>query len=307
MSVQSIGPFSNFKTNFNKTSSMATNPQQVQNNANESGKNSKKTAAIIGGVAALAILGTGALVAIKRHKVPNEIKTALNNFEETNKAASSLIESAQKQTDEIMESGKKLFDEVTELFKKGDEIAPDGKVLRKITSDDAEKIMEEFSQDGKLFRKSTFVNDILDNTQEGFEELPDGTKKIAKGIDFLEDGKPYYYMEDFKELADGSKKIAKGIGFEDGMPSWYAEGYEELADGSRKVAKRIGFEDEMPSWYQEGYEELADESRKIAKRIDFEDGTPSWYAEGYEELADGLEKIAKEYELTKKGWQKVSE
>ena len=68
--------------------------------------------------------------------------------------------------------------------------------------------MEEFSQDGKLFRKSTFVNDILDNVQEGFEELPDGTKKIAKEIDF-EDGKPSLYQEGYEELPDDTREVAK--------------------------------------------------------------------------------------------------
>ena len=242
MSIQSVNPFSNFKTNFNKTSSMATNPQQVQNNANESGKNSKKTAAIIGGLAALAFAGTVAAVAIKRHKVPNEVQSALNDFRATNEAANAFIESAQKQADEAMEYAQKLFDEVTGLFKKGEEIAPDGTVLRKITGDDTSKIMEEFSQDGTLLRRSEFIDDILDNVEEGIEEF-----------------------------ADGSRKIAKGIGFEDKMPSWYQEGYEELADGSWKIAKGIGFEDKMPSWYQEGIEELADGSRKIAKGYELTD------------------------------------
>ena len=332
MSIQSVNPFSNFKTNFNKTSSMATNPQQVQNNANESGKSNKK--AIIGGLAALAFAGTVAAVAIKRHKVPNEVQSALNDFRATNEAVNAFIESAQKQADEAMEYAQKLFDEVTGLFKKGDEIAPDGTVLRKITGDDTSKIMEEFSQDGTLLRRSEFIDDILDNVEEGIEEFADGSRKVAKRIDF-EDKMPSWYQEGYEKLADGSRKIAKEIGFEDKMPSWYQEGYEKLADGSRKAAKRIGFEDEMPSWYQEGYEKLADGSRKIAKEIGFEDKMLSWYKEGYEELADGSWKIAKEigfedkmpswylegyeeladgswkaakgYELTDKGWQEVSE
>ena len=122
MSVQSVGPFSNFKTNFNTTKQTATDPQIAQDVAKDVSKNNKKTAAIIGGVAALAILGTGALVAIKRHKVPNEIKTALNNFEETNKAANALAQSAKKQADEVTEYAQRLFNEVSDLFKKGDEI-----------------------------------------------------------------------------------------------------------------------------------------------------------------------------------------
>ena len=302
MSIQSVNPFSNFKTNFNKTNSMATNPQQVQNNANESGKSNKK--AIIGGLAALAFAGTVAAVAIKRHKVPNEVQSALNDFRATNEAANAFIESAQKQADEAMEYAQKLFDEVTGLFKKGEEIAPDGTVLRKITGDDTSKIMEEFSQDGTLMRRSKFIDDILDNVEEGIEEFADGSRKIAKRIVF-EDEMPYWYQEGYEGLADGSRKIAKGIGFV-GKMSIYQEGYEELADGSRKIAKRIGFVGEM-SIYQEGYEGLADGSWKAAKGISFVDKMPFWYPESYEELADESWKIAKEYELTKKPWQEVND
>ena len=332
MSVQSVNPFSNFKTNFNTNT--ATVPQQVQNTSDKTGTSNKKTAAIIGGLAALAFAGTVAAVAIKRHKVPNEVQSTLNDFRATNEAVNTFIESAQKQADEVMEYAQKLFDEVTGLFKKGEEIAPDGTVLRKITGDDTSKIMEEFSQDGTLLRRSEFIDDILDNVEEGIEEFADGSEKIAKELTFPY-GKINCYKEGHEKFADGSRKIAKRIDFEDEMPFGYVEGYEELAGGSRKIAKRIGFEDEMPNWYQEGYEELADGSEKIAKGIVFEDEMPFGYVEGYEKLADGSEKIAKgigfvdempfgcvegyekladgsrkiakEYELTKKPWQEVND
>ena len=59
---------------------------------------------------------------------------------------------------------------------------------------------------------------------------------------------PSWYQEGYEELADGSWKIAKGIGFEDKMPSWYQEGIEELADGSRKIAK--GYELTDKGWQE---------------------------------------------------------
>ena len=243
MSVQSVGPFSNFKTSFNTTKQTATDPQIAQDVAKDVSKNNKKTAAIIGGVAALAILGTGALVAIKRHKVPNEIKTALNNFEETNKAANALAQNVQKQADKVTEYAQRLFNEVSDLFKKGDEITPDGTVLRKIRSlDDTCKVMEEFSDDGKLVRKSMFTDGILGTVREGIEELADGSEKVAKNIIF-EDGKLSLYQEGLEELADGSGKIAKAIGFENGKPRLYTEGIERLADGSVKVAKEFELTD----------------------------------------------------------------
>ncbi len=335
MSVQSVGPFSNFKTNLNTTKQAATDPQIVQDVAKDVSKNNKKTAAIIGGVAALAILGTGALVAIKRHKVPNEIKTALNNFKETNEAANALAQNVQKQADEVTEYAQRLFNEVSDLFK-----TPDGAVLRKIIvdGDDTYKVMQEFSDDGALVRESRFTNGVLDTIEEGIEELSDGSKKIARRFDFFVDGTLRWYQEGTEALADGSEKIAKTISFnKDGKPNWYREGYKALADGSEKIAKEINFlEDGTPSWYQEGYKALADGSEKTAREIEFcKDGTPNWYREGletfadqsektakcidfdkggkpywYQEgiegLADGSRKVAKEFELTDKGWQEIS-
>ena len=334
MSVQSVSPFSNFKTNNNTSKSTITNSQAVQNVAQEAGKINKKTAAIVGGLAALAFAGTVAAVAIKRHKAPYEIKIALDNLKATNETVNSLVQSVQKQADEITQYAKKVYGEVTELFEKGEEIAPDGTVLRKITGDDTSKIMEEFTQDGEITRKSFFVDNALANVREGIEELADGTKKTAKGIIFedgkpccyvedlkeladgswktakgiiFEDGTPYCYMEDLKELADGTKKIAKGIVFEDGKPSLYQEGYKELADGSEKFAKKISFKDGKLSEYAEDIEELADGSEKFAKGIDFKDGKPSLYQEGYKELPDDTREVAKEFKLTDKGWKKVGE
>ena len=337
MSVQSVGPFSNFKTNFNTTKQTATDPQAVQDVAKDVSKNNKKTAAIIGGVAALAILGTGALVAIKRHKVPNEIKTALNNFKETNEAANALAQSAKKQADEVTEYAQRLFNKVSDLFKKGDEITPDGAVLRKIIGDgdDTCKVMQEFSADGALVRESRFTNGALDTIEEGIEKLSDGSKKIARSFGFFKDGtlidyqegietfadesgkvakniifkdgKPCLYQEGCETFADLSAKIAKNVIFEDGKLCSYQEGIEALADGSEKAAKSVIFEDGKPKVYYEGCEIFADLSGKIAKCIDFnKDGKPDWYQEGIEGLANGSIKAAKEFELTDKGWREIS-
>lgn len=337
MSVQSVGPFSNFKTSFNTTKQTATDPQIAQDVAKDVSKNNKKTAAIIGGVAALAILGTGALVAIKRHKVPNEIKTALNNFEETNEAANALAQNVQKQADKVTEYAQRLFNEVSDLFKKGDEITLDGAVLRKIIGDgdDTCKFMQEFSEDGALVRESRFTNGALDTIEEGIEKLSDGSRKTARRFGFFEDGtltdyqegietfadesgkvakniifkdgKPCLYQEGCETFADLSAKIAKNVIFEDGKLCSYQEGIEALADGSEKAAKSVIFEDGKPKVYYEGCEIFADLSGKIAKCIDFnKDGKPDWYQEGIEGLANGSIKAAKEFELTDKGWREIS-
>lgn len=338
MSVQSVGPFSNFKTNFNTTKQAASNPQIVQDVAKDVSKNNKKTAAIIGGVAALAILGTGALVAIKRHKVPNEIKTALNNFKETNEAVNALAQNVQKQADEVTEYAQRLFNKVSDLFEKGDEITPDGAVLRKIIvdGDDTYKVMQEFSDDGALVRESRFTNGVLDTIEEGIEELSDGSRKTARRFDFFVDGTLSLYQEGFEKLASGSKRIAKEFDFlEDGTLHWYQEGVKTFTSGLREIARKISFlEDGTPSWYQEGIESsfndlikyarnitfdngkprlytegiegLADGSPKFAKAITFDNGKPRLYAEGIEGLVDESIKAAKEFELTDKGWKEIS-
>ena len=283
-------------------------------------------------------LGTGALVAIKRHKVPNEIKTALNNFEETNEAANALAQNVQKQADKVTEYAQRLFNEVNDLFKKGDEITPDGAVLRKIIGDgdDTCKFMQEFSEDGALVRESRFTNGALDTIEEGIEKLSDGSRKTARRFGFFvdgtltdyqegietfadesgkvakniifKDGKPCLYQEGCETFADSSAKIAKNVIFEDGKLSFYQEGVKQLADLSGKVAKTIGFEEGKPSSYQEGCETFTDLSGKIARIIGFkEGGTPQRYAKGTEyHFVDGLRKIAKEFELTDKGWREIS-
>ena len=205
MSIKPIGLTFNSKINFGNTT------QQMQNIAKETSKNNAENTKMLDSLSVLAFRGDNIKSEIKKYEVPDEIKANLNNFKATSEVANTAMEYAHKQINLAVENAQELFNEVTELFKKGDEVAPDGTVLRKITTDDTSdtrKIMEEFSQDGKLFRKSTFVNDILDNVQEGFEELPDGTKKIAKEIDF-EDGKPSLYQEGYEELPDDTREVAK--------------------------------------------------------------------------------------------------
>lgn len=313
MSTQQVNPFSSFKTNLNSVNTTsantaATNPQKAENTAQQDSKNNKK-AAIVGTLAALAFAGTVAAVAIKRHKVPDEVQSALNNFKTTNEAVNTLAEDVQKQVDETIECAQKLFDEVTRLFKKGDEIAADGTVLRKITGDDTVKIMEEFSQDGVLTRSSYFVNGVPRSITEGIEEFADGSQKIAREVDFYENGKLAWYREGYEFHSDGLWKFAKEIDFyKNGKPGWYREGHEFHSDGLWKCAKEIIFEDGKPSWYYEGSERLADGLKTIAKKIDFKDGKPFCYHdyhEGVEVLADRSEKIAKHYELTDKGWQEI--
>lgn len=347
MSIKPVNLFSNFKT----TNAAATNPQQVRNNTDESGKSNKK--AIIGGLAALAFAGTVATVAIKRRKVPDEVQSALNNFKATNETVNTFVESthkeineivgnAQRQIDEAVESAKKqadeiaknvqkLIDETMELYRKGDEIAPDGRILRKITGDDTRKLMEEFSQDGKIIRQSRFINDKPITIREGYLETNGNFSKHL----FFKDGKPKWYAEGYEEFNDGSRKYIKTVLFADGEPKIYSEDRQKFANGAEKCLKQVFLTNRKPTEYTEGYERFADKSQNIAKKIYFKHGYPDRYMEecqrlsngsekclktidftcgkpksfknGYEKLADGTEKIAKQYILTDKGWQEITQ
>lgn len=300
MSVKPVSLFFGSKINSNA----AANSEQAQNPV-KAFLGDKKAAAI-GGVAALAILGTVAAVAIKRHKAPNEIKIALDNLKATNETVNSLVQSVQKQADEITQYAKKVYGEVTELFEKGEEIAPDGTVLRKITGDDTKKIMEEFTQDGEITRKSFFVDNALENVREGIEELADGTTKTAKEISFsLSDGKIIDYAESIEELADGSYRAAKEIEFKEGKVKAYTEGLENFENGYSYV-KRVDFKQGELTTYREGCENIGGSSYKAHNTIHYRNGMPYTRVEDFE-AAEGNWSAKREYELTEEGWQAVIE
>lgn len=221
--IAPVDPFSSFKTNFNNTNTAATNA--INNTASEIQQQTapvtksfdKKNAAIIGGVAALAIAGIGAAVMIKKGKMPDEVKEAFIAANKLNDEATSLAQSAQKQADEILETAQKKFDEVTELFKKGEEKAADGTVLRKITKEsDTQSVMEEFA-DGKLVRQTFFEEDKAQDIYENIEQFADGSEKAAKVLGF-DNGKISVYVEDYKKIGS-YVTTAKDLDFDNGKPS----------------------------------------------------------------------------------------
>lgn len=273
-------PFSSFKTNFNNTNTAATNainntaPEIQQQTAPVTKSFDKKNAAIIGGVAALAIAGIGAAVMIKKGKMPDEVKEAFIAANKLNDEATSLAQSAQKQADEILETAQKKFDEVTELFKKGEEKAADGTVLRKITKEsDTQSVMEEFA-DGKLVRQTFFEEDKAQNIYENIEQFADGSKKVAKALGF-DNGKISEYSENVEKFADGSEKAAKVLDFDNGKISYYAEDYENT-DGFITSAKDLYFDNGKPRRLviDDGYGDASREYKKEGlgwKKTDYDD------------------------------------
>ena len=302
--IAPVDPFSSFKTNFNNTNTAATNA--INNTASEIQQQTapvtksfdKKNAAIIGGVAALAIAGIGAAVMIKKGKMPDEVKEAFIAANKLNDEATSLAQSAQKQADAILETAQKKFDEVTELFKKGEEKAADGTVLRKITKEsDTQSVMEEFA-DGKLVRQTFFEEDKAQNIYENIEQFADGSEKAAKALGF-DNGKISEYSENVEKLADGSEKAAKDLFFDNGKIEEYFENFEQLADGSKKAAKVLDFDNGKISYYAEDYENT-DGFITSAKDLYFDNGKPRRLV-----IDDGYGDASREYKKEGLGWKKT--
>ncbi len=289
MTIAPVIPFGNSKTSLNNTSTAATNA--INNNAPDakSAKGlSKKNAAIIGGVAALAIAGISAAVVIKKGKMPDEVKEAFIAATKLKDEAVSLAEDVQKQADEIFETAQRKFDEVTELFKKGEEKAADGTVLRKITKEtDTQSIMEEFA-DGKLARKTIFVEDGVQEIFENIEKSADGTEKTAKRLSFFK-GEILDYSKNIEKSADGTVITEKAMRFDfhnKGKISNYAENMEKSADGTNKAAKHLIFDDGKISEYRTNLEYSAGHI-EAAKYLNFDKGKISQYEESAKLHSDG--------------------
>lgn len=330
MAIQSVNSSLSFGSKSNiKDLDVNVNPQKV---VQEVGKTNKKKMAVIGGLAALAIAGTVAAIAIVNHKkVPSDVKKALDSFEATN----ALAESTHKQVDEIVENCKKMYDEVTELYRKGGETTSDGTVVARVVDKKIHKVLEEYSADGTVVRSSFFANDKLYCIQEGLETFANGGEKAVKvKISFADDGKLISYKEGFKALAPANWTIAKEIGFNDGKVAFYNEGIEISGRIPRKYAKKLNFEDGKlkfyqegvetmmgcpentqkeiefkdgkPIFYQEGVERIMGPVKKIAKKLEFKDGKPNLCLEGIERQASGTLESAKKYTLGEDGWQEVN-
>ena len=119
------------------------------------------------------------------------------------------------------------YQEVMALKEQGDEIAPDGTVLRKVIKGDYGQVksIEEYTPDGKLYRLISFPQQNGPIIEEGIEILPDGTKKIAKYFDFTFNRNDY--SEDVVIQPDGIWREERG--FHDGF-----EYYEKLEKGPKQ-------------------------------------------------------------------------
>ena len=316
MSVQQVNPFSNFKTGFNNTNTAAPNATaKTAPNAAHSAENTAQDTnkqAAIGSIAALAILAAGTVIAVKKHKVPDEMRKSLDdfNFKTTDGTVNSLAQSAQKQIDETAEEIQKIPDEIKtalESYKDTGETANSlvqsaQKQIGEIT-ENVQKQIEEAAEQARRIKENAqkLFNEATELFKEGGKTSSDGTPlRTITGFDAGE------IMEEF----DRNGKIIRRFIFENDTLKSVQEGYEKLADGTSKYAKELTFVNGKPFWYKEGVEELADGTSKYAKELTFVNGKPNLYKEGakYNALkTDEPEEVGKQYALTKKGWQEVTE
>lgn len=314
MTVGQPNPFSIFKTSFNATSTevknTTINPQAAHDNAPQEilpHKSSKKPATIMGVLGALALVGVGAAVAIKKRK-PDALQEVFGETTqhvqrqtddiadeiagEMQKQATSVgaelnpkqidkikmlisqeqtpvvfeaVEMSQKELDDIEQATKvfreyvedmiakhydnlsekvqKISDEVTELFNRGEEVKPDGTFLRKITDNGAQKIMEEFGEDGEIIRKSIFVDGSLIQVEEGINETADGLREVARRITVQDPlfvyPDEFMYREGCKTLSDGTEQIGKTFIYTKKTPISYMEDQKIYPDETADMGSRF--------------------------------------------------------------------
>ncbi len=214
----------------------------------------------------------------------DEANKMLSDAQELEKEAKALVDDVSKVAQEAQAKFEKMRDEVITLFNNGGK--KDGVEAAKISSGDLYDYLEEIDSDGVLLRKSCFCEGELRRIEEMTEK---GKNKYI--ID--NEGKLSKYMEGYEELSDGTEKVAKRISIDNGELSGYMEGCEILPDGTGKAIKEMGFDNGELSMYLEGCEHLPDGTEKVAKEMFFSDGKLWWYREGSEILPDKTRKVAK--------------
>ena len=284
MRVSSINSTNFYRANFNKANNN-TVPVYKEINAKE--------------LDALSFTGISGQYGVKKY-VPQEVQSAIDEFRETDRSIRAYIKNmeitldeAEKNTfnmaSEIYKYGQDVYNEIMELYEKGDEIAPDGTILRRITQKDNIVTMEEFDKNGKLKRKSEldkeyhYIQKHL-TVKDDIESTEDGSEKIGKEMRFL-NGKMRKYLEDQEKHPDGSEKIGKDMSFDYTSKTIkeYIEDYEKHPDGIITHKKAIYFDSKGKlNYYREGYKEFGECFYKLAKEVLFYEGKQYAYIEGVE-------------------------
>lgn len=218
-----------------------------------------------------------------------------------------ITKNIQEKFDEITQEMQDIYSEVTHLYKKGDKTAPDGSFLRIITGDNKQKTMEEYTQDGRLTRKTTFTKingGLLCSVEEGCEILPNGSKKIAKKALFWHN-QPISFIQDHQIMPDGSEKFKKRVGFRFAKPVYFVEDYKKLKDGTLERAEEVEYSFGKISYYLKGFKGQKDGSFEQEKEIHFKDGQAILYQNGLSRNENGVLSAQKTFKKTKNGWQEI--
>ncbi len=231
---------------------------------------------------------------------PDEVKEILEDAQRAQRRTNITLKKIQnqalaKQKEALaakLEASEK-YKEVSELFSKGEEITPDGKVLRKITQKDSKSmVMEEFDKNGKLLRSSYFKDNRLVNFREGEEELEDGTLITAKDYAYC-DGVPSWYGEGYIDYPDDSSKAKKHICFSNDDTYWIEEDCDYSIDGNIKVARMYDFADNKLTEYRQNKVVSPSNNDSTELETVFENNLPMFYREDIESQYEGEEKTAR--------------
>lgn len=198
---------------------------------------------------------------------------SLEDKESVQKEINSAAQSIKTKFEQVSKEAREIYRQMERTRKQAGGAVPCGMILRKISSDETQEVLEELSDSGNIARRTTIINndgDVLCTVEEGIRTLPDGTKEIAKKAAFR-NSQPLFYAQNHRILPDGSETFDKKADFRFGEPSYYLEGYEKLKDGTLRRDLEIECTGKHPSYYLEGFERLGDGTVKLRKEIYFKD------------------------------------
>lgn len=219
------------------------------NNEQENCKQESNNENIAGLVAAGVAITAGVIYAVKKNKLPIEVKNAMRRAEE------------------LVQSVNEKVKNAVELYNNNGKDTS-GNIIARIKenlSDSSLKIMEETPKDSSTrLRRSHFKNGILDTIEEFFE---DNTRNIVS----MKDGKLSVYQEGLQKDANGDLKVAKEAYFKNNKPEIYTEGVEFLSNiqsGRWKQAMQLRLSEKgKPTEYLEGIEYIKEKGHKVLKRF----------------------------------------
>ncbi|HIS88511.1 TPA: hypothetical protein IAA87_03690 [Candidatus Avigastranaerophilus faecigallinarum] len=281
MQVRAINSYTVFKGVRNNK---AENTQQSRTSKNTEAENTIKT----GAMDALSALGANAAVGVKKaravQEVQEQIDPAMGQIQElfdfykrADKKMNTITQYTQEQLEQTTESAQNLFDEVIDVYEKikKDNSDPLVKLTYKNKFWDLppDEVMEEFDENGKVKRRTTFSHDsirpyklIRIRIEENPEELPNGTTKAEKRVEAHEfqheiilDG----YLEDYVRHPDGKTTYAK-IAYFDKMGAKECKEYPSDEDDFQYAKKYSRIILGKPCNYEENNRSVRIEGRNLS-------------------------------------------